>query len=284
MDRQLMRLLICTQALDPQDPILGFFARWVEEFKKRADVEVITLRDLGPHNKLRRALRLLSLVRTYRYDAVFVHMNPEYLVVAGWYWRARGIPVALWYTHKHVDLKLRIATCFANKIFTASKESFRLPTNKVEVVGHGIDTAFFTPDASVPRGMHYLSVGRLTKSKRHDRAIDIAVQEGKDLRIVGEGPERAALEEYARKAGARVRVLGAMTQEGVRNEYRQAAALIHTSETGSLDKVVLEALACGCPVRTEDGALKYLESKDATYVREHHSLPRLISHITAWYA
>ena len=55
-----------------------------------------------------------------------------------------------------------------------------------------------------------------------------------------------------------------------------AAHLIHTSETGSLDKVVLEALACELPVRTNDPALKMLESANPAYVREHHSLRRLI--------
>ena len=29
-----MKLLICTQAADRDDPVLGFFYRWIEEFKK----------------------------------------------------------------------------------------------------------------------------------------------------------------------------------------------------------------------------------------------------------
>ena len=39
-----MKLLICTQVVDKNHPILGFFHRWIEEFAKHCDtVEVICL-------------------------------------------------------------------------------------------------------------------------------------------------------------------------------------------------------------------------------------------------
>ncbi len=270
-----MRLLITTQVVDSNDSDLGFFVRWIEEFQKHAEVEVITRKELGRGGKLSRALKLLTLARAKKYDAVFVHMNPEYLVATGWYWRLRGKKVALWYTHKSVDLKLRIAEKFATVILTASRESFRLKSSKVRVMGHGIDTEFFFPDPSVARGEHWLSVGRLMKSKRHDLAIRAAVEQGLPLLIAGEGPERAGLETLALKLGANVRFLGALTQAQLREEYRRAAQLVHTSETGSLDKVVLEAAACGLPVKSNDPAIVALPL-DPAYVREHHSLQNLI--------
>ena len=113
-------------------------------------------------------------------------------------------------------------------------------------------------------------------SKRHDLAIRAAARDGRELRIAGGGPERKNLELLARELGAAVHFLGALTQLQLRDEYRKAAYLIHTSETGSLDKVVLEALACGCPVKTNDPALKHLEQATPAYVREHHSLAKLI--------
>ena len=174
---------------------------------------------------------------------------------------------------------------FANIICTASKESFRLPSKKVHVMGHGIDTEFFTPDAAMVRGTHALSVGRLMKSKRHDLAIEIAAKDGRELRIAGEGPERKHLEEVAKKAGINVTFLGPLSQAALREEYRRAAYFIHTSETGSLDKVVLEALACGCPVLTRDPHLKGfpLNPANPEFVREHHSLQKLIPKIVALY-
>jgi glycosyltransferase involved in cell wall biosynthesis len=293
-----MKLLIVTQAVDSQDPVLGFFVRWIEEFAKHCEgIEVICLRvgahALPPHVRVHplrsqkrtgRTLELWQLSTALSYDGVFVHMNPEYFVAAGIVWKAMKKRTALWYTHKSVDLRLRIATFFADVVFTASKESFRLHNKKVQVVGHGIDTDFFTPDPSIARGDWLLSVGRLTVSKRHDLAIEMAAREGVALRIAGEGPERRSLEELSRSLGANVRFLGPLTQEQVRDEYRRARALIHTSETGSLDKVVLEAVACGLPVRTNDAALKYLEHANPTDVRKSHSLGLLIGRIMEAYA
>lgn len=292
-----MKLLITTQALDARDPILGFFVRWVDEFAKHFEqVTVICLRrgeyelppnvrvfELGQGGRLARAYKLLRGAYKFRgnYDAVFVHMNPEYIVVAGLLWRILGKRLVLWYTHKSVDLKLRIATLFANDVVTASKESFRLKSPKVRVVGHGIDTAFFCPDPSVQREDWWLSAGRLNKAKRHDAAIRMAHEAGKELKIVGDGPERGPLEALARELGARVTFLGAKDHEGVRDAFRKAALFVHTSETGSLDKMMLEAVACGCPVRTSDHALKFLESKTAGYIREHYSLGSLIPALVA---
>lgn len=295
-----MKLLIVTQVIDSEDPVLGFFVRWVEEFAKHIEhIKVICLKEgkhvlpanvrvhslgkeRGAASRVAYAWRFLSLVWKLRrdYGAAFVHMNPEYIVLGGLFWRLLGKRVALWYTHKSVDLKLRIAALFSNIIFTASKESFRLRSGKIRVMGHGIDTDFFSPDVSIARGDWMLSVGRLMPSKRHDLAIRRAVHEGKELRIAGEGPERANLEALAHSLSANVHFLGGLTQTALRNEYRTASLCLHTSETGSLDKVVLEALACGLHVRTNDPALKALENANPAYVREHHSLTALVPRIT----
>ncbi len=290
-----MRLLITTQAVDQNDPVLGFFVRWIEEIALHCEqVTVICLRKgehqlppnvrvfpLGGSGRLSRAYKILKSTYCFRgnYDAVFVHMNPEYLVVAGWLWRILGKRTVLWYTHKSIDLKLRIATAVANAICSASKESFRLRTRKLNIMNHGIDTDYFAPDASVLRGNHWLSVGRLNLSKRHDLIVREAAETGKELRIAGEGPERTNLEALARERGAKVEFLGGLSHAQVREEYRRAALFVHRSETGSLDKVVLEALACGCPINTTDQALKFLEHEGPEYVRTHHSLKALIPRI-----
>src|SRR3989338_452188 len=160
-----MKLLICTQTVDTGDSDLGFFVRWIEEFAKHCEkVTVICLRE-GKHslpanvrvysltskNKFPRAFQLIRSAVALRkeYTSVFVHMNPEYIVVAGMLWRLMNKRIVLWYTHKSVNLKLRVAAFLTDVIFTASKESFRLKSKKVRVMGHGIDTDFFTPDPSI---------------------------------------------------------------------------------------------------------------------------------------
>ncbi len=148
-------------------------------------------------------------------------------------------------------------------------------------MGHGINTDIFSPDPTIVRRDWWLSAGRLNKSKRHDLAIRAAADAGKDLHIVGEGPEKENLESLARELGVNVTFLGGLSHMGVRDEFRKANLFLHMSETGSLDKMILEAVACGCPVRTNDPALKYLETVDADYVRQNHSLQALIPKIIA---
>lgn len=275
-----MRLLITTQAVDRNDGNLGFFHAWIAEFSRHCEsVTVVCLRkgeyslpenvavySLGKPS-IAQAMegtgvrRLLSRIKySYmflryivalrnRYDAVFVHMNPEYVILGGLLWRLWGKRIALWYTHKRVNLRLRLATLLAHVALTASPESFRLPTGKLRVMGHGIDTQFFSPGVGA-RSDAVLSVGRLSQSKRHDLVIRAARFFPNNVRIAGEGPERQRLEGLAGGLGLseRVQFLGALTHAALRDEYRKARVLVHASETGSLDKVVLEALACGLPV------------------------------------
>ena len=155
-----MELLIITQKVDLVDPILGFFHRWIEKFAHHFErVEVIAL-EVREHNlpanvsvhslgkekgygRLHRAIFYILYSIFLRYDAVFVHMNPEYLALFGWYWKLMGKRTALWYTHKSVTWWLCLAEKFADKIFTASRESFRLPSRKVEIIGHGIEMELF---------------------------------------------------------------------------------------------------------------------------------------------
>ncbi len=290
-----MKLLICTQAVDKQDPVLGFFHRWIEEFAQHCEEVVVVAQRIGDYSlpanvkvyslgkekglsRPAQAVHFFKLISKERnnYDSVLVHMSPEYVLAGGLLWRVFRKRIVLWYTHKDVSLRLRIATVLADRILTASKESFRLPSTKVRVMGHGIDTRFFIADTSVEREGFLLSVGRLMKTKRHDLALQAAKKMGKPLHIVGEGPERAHLEKIADEMGVETVFVGGVSQSRVRDEYRKAELLLHFSETGSLDKVVLEALACGLPIRTTDPALQFLESKDASYVAEHHSLSRLI--------
>jgi glycosyltransferase involved in cell wall biosynthesis len=75
------------------------------------------------------------------------------------------------------------------------------------------------------------------------------------LRLAG-GPLRESDHGYERRLRARAADLGLAERvefggpvpyEAMPGEYRRAWAFVHTSATGSLDKVVLEAMACGTP-------------------------------------
>ena len=277
-----MKLLIITQVVDKDDFILGFFHRWIQEFAAHCEmVTVVCLRE-GKHtlptnvrvfslgkergrvSRLRYAARFLRIIWRERanYTNVFVHMNHEYVLLGGLLWKSLRKPTVLWYVHKSVTWKLRLALPLIFRVATASKESFRLTIAKVVVVGLGIDTKFFAPrDTHISSDTtKLLSVGRLSPTKRHELSIRTLALLGQDteLSIVG-APARGGDEEYektlhvyAKELGVigKVHFLGAQTQTETRDAYRAASVFLHTSMTGSMDKVVLEALATGLPVIT----------------------------------
>ncbi|MGX1351595.1 glycosyltransferase involved in cell wall biosynthesis [Bradyrhizobium elkanii] len=101
------------------------------------------------------------------------------------------------------------------------------------------------PDPSTPRsGLLY--VGRLSREKGVDVLLDAVVGTGVPLRIVGEGPERVALEA---RASGHVAFLGGLSRGEVLREMANAEALVVPSLWyEGFPMVVVEAFARGTPV------------------------------------
>jgi glycosyltransferase involved in cell wall biosynthesis len=74
--------------------------------------------------------------------------------------------------------------------------------------------------------------------------MDACALAGIPLRVVGDGPERAALE---RRATANTQFLGRLSDADVRDLYRRAAVVVLPGEE-DFGIVPLEAQACGRPV------------------------------------
>lgn len=276
-----MKLLIITQKVDKHAPILGFFHEWLVRFAKEVDELTVICLQKGEYN-LPDNVRVLSLGKeaegskaTYtsrflryivqerkNYTHVLVHMNPEYVVLGGLLWRMLGKKLALWYMHKSVDTKLRIAEKFVDTIFTASKSSFRLPSKKVHIMGHGIDTNLFVPAEVQQERSKFaiVSVGRPSPIKDYETLIRAAeklkhAQIDFSVDIIG-GPVSKQEQEHfdtlkalvrEKKLDAEVSFRGSVDNTKLPRYLQTADVLAHMSKTGSLDKVVLEAMSCGVP-------------------------------------
>jgi glycosyltransferase involved in cell wall biosynthesis len=95
------------------------------------------------------------------------------------------------------------------------------------------------------------TAGRLTTQKAlGDALAALARVPDVELLVLGDGPERAALERRAAELGvaARVRFLGAGTREDVVALFRAVDAALLTSAWENLPHTLLEALAAGTPV------------------------------------
>jgi len=75
-----------------------------------------------------------------------------------------------------------------------------------------------------------------------------------ELVIVGEGPERGAIEKAARECGVagRVRLFGRVPQEQLPQIYSAADLLLLVSAHEGWPNVLLESMACGTPVVVSD--------------------------------
>jgi glycosyltransferase involved in cell wall biosynthesis len=244
--------------------------------------------------KISRLFRFYSLVWRYRaeYDVVLVHMNPIWVVLGGIPWHMMGKKVALWYTHKAVTWKLRMAVHGADVIFTASPESFRIASPKVIVTGHGIDTTLFSPDAGTPRNdASLLTVGRIAPVKNLEVLVDavsLLHQQDSALTVVIVGvPALRRDREYETAIRQRIAHAG-LTDRFVfagkhRNDqllpfYRSCGVFVHMSRTGSLDKALLEAMACGARVVSSNDAAKAFLPRELTFdERDPASLAAAIS-------
>lgn len=281
-----MRLLILTQKVDVNDSLLGFMVGWISEFARHCEKVTVVCLEKGAFNppanvkvlslgKESGQARLKYLVNFYRhiwrerenYDTVFIHMNPEYAVLGGLLWRAWGKKISLWYTHKGASWRLRLAEKLVHIVFTASAESFRLPSKKVNIMGHGIDVELFTPASAPAKEKIILNIDRVSPTKNQLAIIKIYESIGK--KVVGVklwlagAPARAAdevyldqLKKYVQDNNLTVKFLGAVANQDTPALYRRAKVFVNFSATGSLDKNVLEAMACGLPAVTTNAAFK----------------------------
>lgn len=270
------KLVFVTQVLDRQDAVLGFVSRWVQGLA--AHVEALTVIALevgdtsdlpgnvtavaiGRRGRVRRFLRYRrALARAFAdgHRLLLTHMVPRYSSLAAGPARRAGAVHGLWYTHKGVDRRLLKALDVVDVAFTASEESLRVDTPKKRVTGHGIDAAHFDvgPPRARGRTTRLLSVGRVTPAKDPMTVVEALHrlrEAGHDVTLTWAGgalapgdEEYGALVERAVKGRGledAVDFRGEVPYPDVPRAFAEADLVVNASNTGSVDKVVLEAMA-----------------------------------------
>ncbi|MFZ2187502.1 MAG: glycosyltransferase [Candidatus Moraniibacteriota bacterium] len=123
-------------------------------------------------------------------------------------------------------------------------------------------------------GRHFLVVSRLTRSKKIDPVIEAFNKLGFPLVIVGDGPERGALERMAEK---NITFRGFVGDSELVGLYRGARAVIFPSEE-DFGMVAAEALSFGTPVVAyEYGGIREIIAAGKTGELFHAQTPEIIA-------
>ncbi len=146
---------------------------------------------------------------------------------------------------------------------------------RLHIIHCGVDPSLYEMVSHQGRGQRLLYVGRLAAAKGLAILLESLASlrsENPDLllTVVGDGPDRGAIEAQAARLGlkANVRFLGYRSQDEVRNEMREADVFVLPSFAEGVPVVLMEALASGVPVvatrvagvgeLVEDGVSGYL--------------------------
>ena len=283
-----MKLLIVTQKVDINDPILGFFHRWIIEFAKHFESIVVICLELGIY-ELPENVRVLSLgkenkvsrmsyIRNFysyiwrerkNYDAVFVHMNQEYVILAGWLWRMWNKKVTMWRNHHSGSFLTDAAAFFCNKVFCTSRYSYTAKYTKTVLMPVGVDLENFSPQQGIVREKNsILFLGRFAPSKHPDlliEALKILDDEKIDYKASIYGDPIESDQKYYESIKQRVLKYGLGSRihffRGVPNHetpkiYSAHEVCVNLSSNGMYDKTIFEAMACGCLILASNDNLR----------------------------
>lgn len=285
------RLLLFNLRTDADDAVLGFTTHWINALAAHYDaVDVLTMhagriavapnvrvvsagRERGvplPLRIMRFYLLLISWLVRYRYTACFAHMQPLFAALAGPLLTLFGVPLTTWYTHRQRTRQLEAALFMSRRVVTAVPDSFPIPSPKLRVTGHGIDTDLYTPASHPAQERLIVQVARLTAIKNQAVLLRAAASLDATIVLVGDVPDGFA-SDYERELKAlvpelglqdRVIFTGAQTPLQVRDWYHRAAVAVNFSPPGLFDKAALEGMACGVPTLVSNPAFDPLLDGD----------------------
>lgn len=160
-----------------------------------------------------------------------------------------------------------VALSQSHRRYLVEKEG--LPDRLMQVIPNGVDTRQFSPASAAERAARraefgfaadevvVVALGSLKPIKRLDlliRSALIAMKKNARVRLllVGDGPDRGALEALVNELGTGLRVTFAGLRPDANAVIKAADVLVISSRSEAFPKAVLEAMATGLPVIATD--------------------------------
>ena len=128
---------------------------------------------------------------------------------------------------------------------------FKIPPHKIFVINNPITQKEIPPiKESENYSYTFITVGRLSKEKGHLRILDILANLNEDFRylIIGDGPERKIIFDYAKKIGIDSKIKHIPYTDNVFQYLRKSLLFLQGSYVEGFPNAVLESCIVGTPV------------------------------------
>ncbi len=185
------------------------------------------------------AARAYALRHDLPFTTAYHTRFPEYV-------KARsGIPLSLTYRFLRWFHGGSQAVLVPTRVVKADLEAFGFAPDKVVLWSRGVELELFKPGPTMAHDLKkpiFLYVGRVAVEKNIEAFLKLDLPGSKW--VAGEGPQLARLK--AEHPG--VRFTGVLNQTELASLYNAADVFVFPSRTDTFGLVLLEALACGCPV------------------------------------
>ena len=166
----------------------------------------------------------------------------------------RWVRLASRWAYPRCDLVIASSPRMAGEL----ADHYRVPGARLAVIPNPVEEAEIRalagqdPEPAAPNraGRLFVASGRMVPQKGFDRLIAMWPETRSDdyLMLLGDGPERVALEGQAKGLGISGRVHFLGYQDNPWAWYARADAVLMPSRFEGMPNVALEALACGTPV------------------------------------
>ncbi len=308
------RLLVITQKIDKDDPVLGFFHAWVEEFAKKFESVIVICLEKGrselPENvkvlslgKEERQSKLQYLIHFYwyilnekkNYDAVFVHMNQQYVVLGAFIWKLFDKSIYMWRNHVSGSITTKIAVRLCDKVFCTSEFSYTARYKKTFIMPVGIDTGLFKRKLEIekiPRSILFL--GRMAPIKKPDllcKALIHLDKRGVIFKASFYGSPILHDVNYYEALQKKVNEEGLSEKVFFHTEIRNYQTLdvynaheisVNLSPSGLYDKTIFEGMACETIILASSKSLYGIVREDSIFKEDDvsdlaHKLEKLLN-------
>ncbi|MES9870880.1 MAG: glycosyltransferase family 4 protein [Sedimenticola sp.] len=172
-----------------------------------------------------------------------------------------------------------------------------VPEDHISVMRNGVDLEKFVPPKNreglrnhlTISGKTILSVGNLIELKGHHLIIEsLKILKDVTLLIAGRGPDLEKLKKFSEECGVseRVRFLGPVTHETLKDYYGASDMLVLASSREGWANVLLESMACGTPVVATNvgGTSEVVTTREAGLLLETRSVECIADGVLRMYS